>query len=111
MRRSLARLLGAHGYATEVFASAEAFLRRDPALDVTCIVVDIHLDGMTGIGLRCHLQASAVSVPVIFITGINDAAVEQEAMRAGCIAYLAKPFPAERLIGAVEKALVGPRSG
>jgi FixJ family two-component response regulator len=109
--RSVARLLNAYGFATEMFASAEAFLCRDVATEVSCVVLDIHLDGMSGIELRRRLQASGSCVPVIFMTGIDDRDLETRARRTGCVAYLHKPFPADLLIGAVNEALADPQAG
>jgi FixJ family two-component response regulator len=109
MRRSVARLLTARGFATEAFASAEEFLQRHAGVDVGCLVLDIHLRGMTGIELRSRLEAAGRSVPIIFITAIDDSALERETRRAGCIEYLCKPFAAECLIGAVGKALAEPQ--
>jgi FixJ family two-component response regulator len=111
MLRSVARLLNAHGFAVEMFTSAEAFLCRDAAREVACAVLDIHLDGMSGIELRRRLQASGSCVPVIFMTGIDDRDLEARARRTGCVAYLHKPFPADLLIGAVNKALANPQAG
>jgi FixJ family two-component response regulator len=105
MRRSLERLLNAHGFMTEGYSSAEAFLGRDPASQAACAVLDIHLDGMSGIELWRRLKDSGSKLSVIFITAIEDDALELEAIQAGCIAYLRKPFPAASLISAISKAL------
>jgi FixJ family two-component response regulator len=105
MRTSVERLLNAHGFATEVYSSAEAFLRREAASRIGCIVLDINLGGMSGIELRRHLKGAGSRVPVIFITAVDDKALELEGTEAGCVAYLHKPFPAASLIGAVNKAL------
>jgi FixJ family two-component response regulator len=110
MRRSVARLLNAYGFAAEMFASAEAFLNRDPASEMACLVLDIHFEGMSGIELRSHLQASGSCGPVIFMTALDDENLEAEARRIGCIAYLHKPFPADLLINAVKTALAHPQS-
>jgi FixJ family two-component response regulator len=104
MLRAIARLLGAHGFDAEVFESAEAFLRRDAAKEAACLVLDIHLGGMSGIELRRRLTDSGSRLPVIFITAMDDEATRQEAVDAGCVACLRKPFPATQLIGAIEAA-------
>jgi FixJ family two-component response regulator len=104
MRRSIERLLGAHGYETEGYASAESFLARECDSDFTCIVLDIHLGGMSGIQLRRALKSSKPRLAVIFITAVDDQALELEAVQAGCIAYLQKPFPAISLISAIQRA-------
>ena len=87
------------------YASAEAFLGRDAASQAVCVVLDIHLDGMSGIELRRRLNESGSRLSVIFMTAIDDDAHEKEAIQAGCIAYLHKPFPAELLIGAIKNGL------
>jgi FixJ family two-component response regulator len=104
MLKGLQRLLTAHGFETEAFASAEAFLERGAARDPMCLVLDIHLGGMSGIELRRRLAHAGSTVPVIFITAFDDETTKREATEAGCIAYLHKPFPAPLLIGALDKA-------
>jgi len=105
MRRSLDRLLNASGFATEAYASAEAFLEAQAERRSDCLVLDIHLPGMSGIELRLQLAASGAEIPAIFITAVDEDWHERDALRAGCIAYLRKPFPAELLVGAIKKAL------
>ncbi|KSV68199.1 hypothetical protein N183_31610 [Sinorhizobium sp. Sb3] len=105
MRRSVERLLNANGFATEGHSSAEAFLSRANASRIGCVVLDIHLGGMSGVELWHRLKASGVNLSVIFITAVEDEALELEAVKSGCVAYLHKPFPAELLISAVNRAL------
>jgi FixJ family two-component response regulator len=107
MLKGIERLLGAYGFATKVFASAEAFLDRNAAADVDCLLVDIHLGGMSGIELRHHLTASGCKLPVIFMTAFDDEATRMQAQSAGCIAFLHKPFTANLLIGAIERVAPG----
>ena len=104
MLRSLERLLNASGFDTEVFSSAEAFLARNSAREAACLVLDIHLGGMSGIELRRRLAASGSAVPVVFMTAFDDESTHDKAMEAGCVACLHKPFPARMLIGAIETA-------
>jgi FixJ family two-component response regulator len=104
MLRSLERLLNASGFDTESFSSAEAFLARTEARKAACLVLDIHLDGMSGIELRRRLADSGCAVPVIFMTAFDDEGTHEKAVEAGCIACLQKPFPARLLIGAIENA-------
>ena len=101
MLRSIQRLLAAHGFAVEGFPSAEAFLGRDPDRPLARVVVDIHLPGMSGLELRRRMTASGSALPVIFMTGIDNDAIEAAAIQLGCVAYLRKPFPAELLINAL----------
>jgi FixJ family two-component response regulator len=104
MLKGLERLLNASGFDTEVFCSAEAFLARAEPREAACLVLDIHLGGMSGIELRRRLAASGSAVPVVFMTAFDDETTHEEAVEAGCIACLHKPFPARLLIGAIETA-------
>src|SRR5205807_9182398 len=94
MLRGLARLLNASGYDTEVFDSAEAFLDGSAESGAMCLVLDIHLSGISGIELRRRLAASGSKLPIIFMTAVDDEAIQRQAMEGGCIAYLRKPFSA-----------------
>ena len=105
MLRAVARLLTAHGFLVQPYVSAEAFLKvvtNNAAR--TCLVVDIHLDGMSGIDLRRHLVALPGAPPVIFMTAFDNPSTRQEAREAGCVAYLQKPFPSSQLIEAIANA-------
>jgi FixJ family two-component response regulator len=104
MLKAIDRLLTANGFATQIFASAEAFLDSHSAKDATCLVLDIQLSGMSGIELRRRLKAVRSKLPVIFITAVDDEVLHREAMEVGCVACLRKPFSADSLIGAIEKA-------
>jgi FixJ family two-component response regulator len=103
MLKGVQRLLTAKGFDTAVFASAEAFLGCPSRHGAACFVLDIHLGGMSGIELRRRLAEKGCTVPVIFMTAFDDETTHQEALDAGCIAYLHKPFPANLLIGAIDK--------
>lgn len=102
--RGLKRLLDVHGFAVEIFPSGEAFLERGDIGDVSCVVLDIHLNGMSGIEIRRRLAAASHAVPVIFMTALDSAAIRKEAIDTGCAAYLHKPFPGRELIDAIRKA-------
>jgi FixJ family two-component response regulator len=98
-------LLDAHGFATKVFASAEAFLDfYSAAIDIDCLLLDLHLGGMSGIELRRQLKASGSTIPVIFMTAHDNDAIRRQALEEGCIAYLRKPFPSRLLFEAIDKA-------
>lgn len=107
MRRSIERLLNAYGFQTQGYASAETFLEADSISTIGCLVVDIHLGEMSGIQLRRRLSSGGSVLPVIFITAVDDEAVEAEALDAGCLAYLHKPFSAKFLISAIDRAISG----
>jgi FixJ family two-component response regulator len=105
MRRSLERLLTAHGFHTESFASAEALLDSETFPTIGCAVIDIDLGGMDGIQLRCLLSVSHRDIEVIFITAMDDPLIEAKAIEAGCIAYLRKPFDTWLLIDSIKSVL------
>jgi FixJ family two-component response regulator len=98
-------LLDAQGFATMVFASAEEFLDRGAATQVDCLLLDIHLGGVSGIELRRRLKDSGSMLPVIFMTALDDEAMRERAIKAGCVAFLRKPFQARQLIDAIKKAV------
>ena len=98
-------MLNAHGFMTEEYSSAEAFLSRGASSKIECLVLDVDLGGMSGIELQRQLRDSGSKLPVIFITALEDGALEAEAARAGGIAYLHKPFPGALLINAINSAL------
>ena len=105
MLRAATDLLDAHGFATVAFPSAEDFLARGIAKGVDCLLLDVDLGGMSGIDLRRRLRASGCALPIIFMTAIDDEAIERQARASGCAAYLRKPFPPGALIDAIRKAV------
>ena len=105
MLTAIERLLAAHGFVTQVFGTAEAFLDSRTESAAACLVLDIHLNGMSGIELRRRLNAVRSKLPVIFITAADDEVIQREAMEVGCVACLRKPFPPNSLIGAINKAI------
>jgi FixJ family two-component response regulator len=104
MLKAIGRLLRMSGFRLQPFASAEAFLARDREREPDCLVLDIHLGGMSGIELRHHLKAAGSQLPIIFITAVNDEVTLREATQAGCVAFLRKPFPSRVLIDAINAA-------
>ena len=104
------RLLRVHGFDAEVFNTVESFLARANFCGATCLVLDIHLNGMSGIELRRQLTLSGVELPVIFITANDSETTRKAALEAGCVAYLPKPFPTKSLMDALDSALGQTRS-
>jgi len=102
--RGLKRVLDASHFATKVYDCGEAFLDTDSASQVSCIVLDIHLGGISGIETRRRLKAMGSVVPVIFMTAHDSTAVRREAMDVGCAAYLQKPFSGHVLVDAIRNA-------
>jgi FixJ family two-component response regulator len=103
MLRSIKRLLSAHGYDSLLFRSAEAFRKHGDFNQAICAILDINLDGESGIELHNRLKAAGVALPVIFITGNETAATRATAIASGCLAYLTKPFAAKSLIEPIER--------
>jgi FixJ family two-component response regulator len=103
-RRALSRALGLHGFRTDAFASAEEFLHRQDAERVDCIVLDIHLGGMSGFELQAELAARSTPPPIIFITAFDDPATRQRAQEVGAAGYLQKPFDDQSLVQAINRA-------
>jgi len=101
MLQGLDRLLSAHGFRVQAFPSAESFLDDIANCEADCLLLDIHLGGMSGIDLKRRLKSSDRCMPVIFMTAIHNEATRQEAFEVGCVAYLRKPFLAKLLIDAI----------
>jgi FixJ family two-component response regulator len=101
-------VLDAHGFEVRAFDSAEAFLERDAGKRVDCLLLDIHLGGLSGIDLRQRLVAAGSTLPVIFMTALDDTATRTKALRVGCVAYLQKPVLARLLMDAIHKATPSP---
>jgi len=104
MRKSVDRLLRAHGYDTIAFPSAEEFLVSDAAERARALVLDNHLPGMSGIELCRRLQDALSGLPVVLVTAYEDEGARTDALAAGCTDYLQKPFEAERLIEAIQRS-------
>jgi len=102
---SIARLLSVQGFEARTFDSAEALLNSDAATTANPMLLDIHLGGISGIELRRRLSASGSNCPVIFVTSIDDDATRKEAINAGCVAYLKKPFAPNLLLDALGRAV------
>ena len=105
MLNSLDRLLRSVGYDTELFSSGGAFLDGVAASAAACSVIDIYLGDMSGIELGHRLTTLGLAFPIIFMSGTANQAIKQAAIDAGCVAFLDKPFPADLLTEAVERAL------
>jgi FixJ family two-component response regulator len=103
--RAVRRLLRSAGFSVETFSSAEAYLESAPRTRADCLVLDVRLDGMSGLDLQERLVAAGSVVPVVFMTAHDDHATRARASRAGGVDYLRKPFDDESLIGAINRAI------
>jgi FixJ family two-component response regulator len=107
MREALAGLMKAGGFPARSFASAGEFLNSGAAvLRLTgCLILDIRMPGMSGLELQAELRARGVRIPTIFITAHGDGQTREQALSAGAVGYLAKPFDDEALLKHVRTAL------
>ena len=106
VRRALRRLISSAGFAVETFASGREFLETVPHDGRGCLVLDIHLESMSGFEVKERLLAGGVTIPIIFMTAHDDEATRERARRAGA-AYLRKPFAKRALMDAIRQA-IGP---
>lgn len=106
--RAAARLLRAYGFETATYPSAEAFLEAGPEPETDCLLLDVHLAGMSGFELRHRLAASGVRTPVVFISGHTGEALPERAAEAGC-AFLRKSDPGEAVVEAIREAVARAR--
>lgn len=105
MRHSVAFLLDVQGFESRQHESANAFLNSAEALGADCIITDVRMPDMTGLELVRKLKADGVASPVIVMTGHGDISLAVEAMKAGVVDFIEKPFANETLISAVHEAL------
>ena len=103
--KAVARLLAHDGIQSRTFASAEALIDSGSTQSATCLLLDIYLSGISGIELQRRLAASGSKCPVIFMTANDDETTRNDAVDAGCIAYLRKPFARDVLMDAIGKAV------
>ena len=106
VRRGLGRLFQSAGYEAEVFASADDYLTREPFEGPICLVLDVRMPDLNGLGLQEALEARGGCEQIVFITGHNDVPTATQAMKKGAIDFLMKPFDDRELIAAVSRALL-----
>ena len=109
-RASVARLLRSVGLDARVFASVAEYLRSEPPDCPTCLILDIRLPGQSGLDLQRELNARHSELPIIFITGHGDIPMTVQAMKAGAIEFLTKPFRDQDLLDAVYLGLARDRT-
>jgi len=105
VRRALGRLVQAAGYAVETFTSAHEFLDSSPSDRTACLVLDIHLNGMSGFDLEEQLIAERVAIPIIFITADDTVATRERIRGSGAAGYLAKPVDGQALLDVIGKVV------
>jgi FixJ family two-component response regulator len=105
VRRALQRLLQSAGFTVETFATASEFLDAPYRAQTACLVLDIHLPGMSGFELQEYLAVSGVPIPIVFITALDDVSTRERVNSAGAAGYLRKPFDQDTLIEAISRAI------
>ncbi len=105
MRSALQGLLKAVGLSAQAFASGEEFLKSGQRQQIACLIADIRMPGMSGLELQAQLNADRCRIPIIFITAHGDEKMRMQALRAGAVEFMAKPFNDEALLDSVRAAL------
>jgi FixJ family two-component response regulator len=105
MRNALQGLLKSVGLSARAFSSAEEFLQSGQQCQTACLIADIRMPGMSGLELQATLNAERCRIPTIFITAHGDTKMRMQALRAGAVEFLAKPFDDEVLLENVRAAL------
>ena len=105
LRKSLDNLLRSVGFRTLGFASAEAFLSSNHIHDTTCLILDVRMPDVSGLELQRQLGAANWHIPIIFVTAYADDGARAQALAAGAVDFLYKPFHEEELLNAIDTAL------
>ena len=103
--KALSRLIRSVGLEVETFPSAKAFLAIDRFDHPSCLVVDIRMPGLSGLELQKALKEAGLEIPTIFITGHGDVTMSVQAMKAGAVDFIQKPFDDQRLLDAIHQAI------
>ncbi len=105
VRESLELLIRYEGWQAEIFASADQFLSRPRVLVPSCLILDLSLPGLSGLDLQKRIAGERTDMPIIFITGHGDIPSTVQAMKAGAVEFLTKPFTDDALLSAIRQAL------
>lgn len=108
LRRSTADLLRAEGYRAQSYTNGAEFIASEPSKAIACILLDIEMPGLDGIGVLTALGDRKLAIPVIVVTGAGDVPTAVRAMRLGAVNFIEKPYASEELLHAVREALDGP---
>ena len=105
VRESLQLLIQCEGWHPETFASAQEFLDNPRVLVPSCLVLDVSLPGLNGLDLQKRVAVERSDMPIIFITGYGDVPTTVQAMKAGAVEFLTKPFSDDVLLNAIRQAI------
>ena len=101
IRRAARRLIKSYGFPVETFASAEDFLSSGKLHETACLVLDVQMPGLNGLELQSRLISEGHQIPIIFITAFDDENVRAQALGAGAVGYLVKPFEETDLLNGI----------
>lgn len=105
VREALRSLIRSTGLECETFESAEELLQQPPPSGPACLILDVQLSEASGLDLAPELRRAGVDIPIVFITAYGTIPMSVQAMKAGAVEFLTKPFSESELLGAVEQAL------
>jgi len=105
VREGLGSLIRSAGLRVETFASAQEFLARSRADVPSCLVLDVRLPGLSGLDLQKRMAEVNIEIPIVFITGHGDVPTSVQAMKAGAVEFLTKPFADRDLLDAIQQAI------
>jgi len=105
VREGLGSLIRSTGLRVETFASAQEFLARSRADVPSCLVLDVRLPGLSGLDLQKRMAEVNIEIPIVFITGHGDVPTSVQAMKAGAVEFLTKPFADRDLLDAIQQAI------
>jgi len=105
VREGLETLIRSAGWRVETFASAQEFLARPRAEAPSCLILDLQLPGLSGLDLQKRMAELELEIPIVFLTGHGNIPASVQAMKAGAVEFLTKPFDEQDLLRAIEEAL------
>jgi FixJ family two-component response regulator len=105
-RKAIERIVRSLGYVVMTYASAEDFLGSNRVNDTSCLITDVHLPGLSGVELYRRLLDNGLAAPTIFVSGLADETTRTEALAAGAVGFLSKPFSQKSLVDCVKTALI-----
>ena len=105
VRKALRRLIHTMGFAAETFSSALDFLNYPHQEQQSCLILDVRMPGLSGLDLQKQLSARSPAIPIIFVTAHDDDQAQAQALKAGALAFLVKPFDDQELLNVLAAAL------
>jgi FixJ family two-component response regulator len=105
VQRGLQRLIRSAGWKPETFASAQEFLARARTASPNCVLLDLQLPGLSGLDLQKRMAEVGLEIPIVFLTGHGNIPASVQAMKAGAVQFLTKPFDEKELLQAIKEAV------